>query len=273
MRYSTALHAALQVLPVVLDVVLQLLQQRGVLRLQQVLEATLRLQEVLKRLEVLLLDRRERPLAVLDLEQRPELGVHCQAGDEHGLVGADAPAARARRQHVQERGAVHGEGLLGLGDQVLPVAHGGLPHVGHAVGCDDGGQVLAVLHLALLGLAHFGRGGPGALRRGRGALDAGVHVGAVVVAHVDHVVAALHGAGERLQADVVGAAVAAEGHELHLLVSGDLIAILLELLLCSEDVRVGSVDLLDALLLLLILLLVSLSLVAHALDLCVSKTA
>ncbi len=48
----------------------------------------------------------------------------------------------------------------------------------------------------------------------RGALEAGVHVGAVVVAHVEHVVAALHGAGERLQADVVGAAVAAEGDEL-----------------------------------------------------------
>ena len=48
----------------------------------------------------------------------------------------------------------------------------------------------------------------------RGALEAGVHVGAVVVAHVEHVVAALHGAGERLEADVVGAAVAAEGDEL-----------------------------------------------------------
>ena len=57
-------------------------------------------------------------------------------------------------------------------------------------------------------------GGPGADGRGARALEAGVHVGAVVVADVEHVVAALHGAGERLQADVVGAAVAAEGDEL-----------------------------------------------------------
>ena len=57
-------------------------------------------------------------------------------------------------------------------------------------------------------------GRPGAVRRRARALEAGVHVAAVVVAHVEHVVAALHGAGERLQADVVGAAVAAEGDEL-----------------------------------------------------------
>ena len=52
-----------------------------------------------------------------------------------------------------------------------------------------------------------------ARRRGR-ALDAGVHVRLVVVAEIYHVVAALHRAGERLEADVVGAAVAADGEEL-----------------------------------------------------------
>ena len=57
-----------------------------------------------------------------------------------------------------------------------------------------------------------------------------------------------------------------------LLVSGDLVAVLLQLLLGGEDVRVGSVDLLDALLLLLILSLVSLSLVAHTLDLLLGQT-
>ena len=61
--------------------------------------------------------------------------------------------------------------------------------------------------------------------RGAGALEAGVHVGAVVVADVEHLVAALHGAGERLQADVVGAAVAAEGDELDVLLD---LALLLE---------------------------------------------
>ena len=39
-------------------------------------------------------------------------------------------------------------------------------------------------------------------------------------------VAALHGAGERLQADVVGAAVAAEGDEASLVVGGDLALLL-----------------------------------------------
>ena len=69
------------------------------------------------------------------------------------------------------------------------------------------------------------RRGPCAHRRRAGALEAGVHVGAVVVADVEHLVAALHGARERLQADVVGAAVAAEGDELDVLVD---LALLLE---------------------------------------------
>ena len=80
----------------------------------------------------------------------------------------------------------------------------------------------AALRLALLRLADLGGRRPGAERRGAGPLDAGVHVGAVVVADVDHVVAALHGTGQRLQADVVRAAVAAERDELHALVGGDL---------------------------------------------------
>ncbi len=49
--------------------------------------------------------------------------------------------------------------------------------------------------------------------RGARALDAGVHVSFVVVADVDHFVAALQGARERLQADIGGAAVA--GHADH----------------------------------------------------------
>ena len=46
--------------------------------------------------------------------------------------------------------------------------------------------------------------------------------------------AALHSTGQALQADVVGAAVAAEGHELDLLVSGDLA--------CALETVVGSLD-------------------------------
>lgn len=43
-------------------------------------------------------------------------------------------------------------------------------------------------------------------------LDARVHVGLVVVADVEHVVVAVDGAGERLQANVRRAAVAGETH-------------------------------------------------------------
>ena len=111
-----------------------------------------------------------------------------------------------------------------------------LSDVGHAVIGDDRREVLAALDLALLCLADLRRGGPSAKRRGRGALDAGVHVGAVVVADVDHVVPALHGPGERLESDVVGPAVAAERHELHSLVRRDL-AGALKALECGLDAR------------------------------------
>ena len=53
-------------------------------------------------------------------------------------------------------------------------------------------------------------------RRGAGALHAGVHVGLVVVADVEHVVVALEHAGQAAEADVGGAAVAALGDHAHL---------------------------------------------------------
>ena len=57
-----------------------------------------------------------------------------------------------------------------------------------------------------------------------------------------------------------------------LLIGRQLVSVLLELLLGREDVRIGSVDLFDTLLLLFILRLVGLCLVAHALDLLLGKT-
>ncbi len=76
----------------------------------------------------------------------------------------------------------------------------------------------------------------GAEGRGAGTLDAGVHVGPVVVADVEELVAALHRAGEGLEADVVGAAVAAEGDELDVLL-GDLSL--------ADQAPVGSFDAAD----------------------------
>jgi hypothetical protein len=58
-------------------------------------------------------------------------------------------------------------------------------------------------------------------RGGAGPLDACVHLGVFVVKDVVHVVAALQGAGDGLEADVAGAAVAPEGDEVPPLVSGE----------------------------------------------------
>ncbi len=60
----------------------------------------------------------------------------------------------------------------------------------------------------LAGLAAGSGGGVGEIGGRAGLLRAGVHVAFVVQAHVDHVLVAFGGAGQRLETDVVGAAVA-----------------------------------------------------------------
>jgi hypothetical protein len=59
---------------------------------------------------------------------------------------------------------------------------------------------------------HGGRGA-GCWRRCRTALYTGIHVAAVVVADVQHVVVALEHSGQAAEADVGGAAVATLGHD------------------------------------------------------------
>ena len=105
-----------------------------------------------------------------------------------------------------------------LRHEVGRVGRRGLGDVRRVMRDDDRRQVLAVLLLARIDLAGRRGRGVGALRRGAGTLDAGVHVRFVVVADVEHLVPALEGAGERLQANVVGAAVAAERDEADLAV-------------------------------------------------------
>ena len=78
----------------------------------------------------------------------------------------------------------------------------------------DLGQVLFVLLFAHRNRAGRRGGCIGKARRGRRTLDTGVHIRLVVIAEVHHIVPALHRTGERLEADVVGAAVAADGEEL-----------------------------------------------------------
>ena len=82
-----------------------------------------------------------------------------------------------------------------LGDVLEVPDEGGLGHIGDVVGRQDLGEVLLLLGLAGDDAARRGRGGVREMGGGGGALEAGIHVGLVVVADVDHVVAPLHGAG------------------------------------------------------------------------------
>ena len=214
---AARLHVGVEVVAFLL----QLGDELFVARLEEMLEASLDLEELLQR-QPLPLDLGHRPHAVDDLEQRPEAGLHSQAGNLDGFIAGDAPTARAGSEHVDEGGALRRKRLLCLGDEVFPVADRGLGDVGDVMGGHDAREVLAALLLALLGAANLAGSGPCAMRCSAGALDTGIHVGAVVVADIDHVVTALHGTGEALQADVVGAAVAAKAHELDLLIRGDL---------------------------------------------------
>ena len=100
------------------------------------------------------------------------------------------------------------------------------------MGCHDGGKILALLGLALLLLTNLRRSCPCTLRGCRRTLNARVHVCAVVVADIHDIVTTLHGARQRLQTNVVGATVAAEGNELDLLVSRDLACTLKALVGC-----------------------------------------
>ncbi len=131
-------------------------------------------------------------------------------------------------------GPVNVQALLKLGGQVVPVADRGLGGVLDVMGQGDVGEILAALHLAGDDFAGGGCGGGCAVGSGAGALDAGVHIGAVVVTDVHDVMAPLEGAGQRLQADVVRAAVPAERHEFQFAVRGNL-ALLLQRLVHRLD--------------------------------------
>ena len=84
--------------------------------------------------------------------------------------------------------------------------------------CDNGGQILAVLDLAVRTLA--GRRCRRVRKHGccRRALNAGVHVGTIIITHIDHVVSAFHGTRQGLEADIIGTAVSAESDELEIFI-------------------------------------------------------
>ena len=53
--------------------------------------------------------------------------------------------------------------------------------------------------------------------RGRGALDAGIHVSFIIEADVSEIMASFHGAGKRLKADISRAAVTADGNNFRII--------------------------------------------------------
>ena len=75
----------------------------------------------------------------------------------------------------------------------------------------DCGEILAYLHLAARGRARRRSGRVRKLRCRGGALGSRVHICAVVVADIDHVMPPLHSAGQRLKAYIVCPSVASEG--------------------------------------------------------------
>ena len=92
--------------------------------------------------------------------------------------------------------------------------NGGGGGVGHVMRHHDLHQIL-VVH----GLARGRRGGGGRKRRGAAALNAGIHIGLVVIADIEDVLVALHRAAERLQADIHGAAVTGDHNHLGVIVA------------------------------------------------------
>src|SRR5690349_18138897 len=95
-------------------------------------------------------------------------------------------------------------------------------------------HVLPLLRLAEARVADLARGRARSERRRARALDAGVHVRLVVVTDEEEAVTPFERSRQRLQADVVRAAVARERHDRYLPVVGEGVA--------SAEGPLGAVD-------------------------------
>src|ERR1700690_47731 len=107
-----------------------------------------------------------------------------------------------------------------------------LRHIRYPVRRDYLCDVFPLLKLAGAFRAGGTGGGIRSERRSRRTLYTGIHISAVVITDIGHVVTALHRAGEALEADVVGAAIATEGDKFDLVAD---LALLLERAVHSLD--------------------------------------
>ena len=137
-----------QILPAAVDFLLEKSNQVLISGLEEVLEAPLGTEEVLNG-EFVFGPVAQNPLAVVDFEEWPVAGLHCQTTDFHDLAGLVAPAAGAGGHHVEKGGALGINGFGSLSVQVFEVfCQGCLGCVRHVVLSDDGGEIFAVLDLS-----------------------------------------------------------------------------------------------------------------------------
>ena len=175
----------------------------------QVLEAALTAQVVLHGREGLRL-MVEGECAIFVFCQIPQAAVYDFLRDLHRFICRDSPAGGAGGDDVDVLGSSDLRCLFHLAHEVVQIADAGSCGVGDAVSGNDLEHVFLRSEIAADVFACRRRGGFGAEGGQRAFLDAGVHVGFVVVADVQDVVIAVDGAREGLDADIRRAAVAGE---------------------------------------------------------------
>ena len=154
--------------------------------------------------------------AVLGFEDREQPALDREPRQLDRVLRRRAPAERAGHVDLDIARAVNAHRLGHLALEVVQVGDGRGRDIGNAVRDRDLRHELAGAEDVARLLAHRRRRrGARRRRRRRRALHAGVHVGFVVVADVEHVVVALEHAGQAAEADIGRAAVAALGDHAH----------------------------------------------------------
>ena len=152
------------------------------------------------------------PVLSLEDGEHPALGR--QPGDLQGVARRRPPAQRARHEDMQVSRPAQLHGTRHLRLQITDISHGRRCHIRDLVRHCQTRHVLALAERAAwLGPHSLGRHGACGRRGGPRPLHAGVHVGLVVVADVEHVIVALEHAGQGPEADIHGGAIPALAHD------------------------------------------------------------